>query len=475
MIRVVACLLAALVLGACAQPPPPAPTNVVLVLVDALRADHLGCYGYARPTSPHLDALAAESTLFRDAVTAAPWTLPAMATLWTSLYPSVHGAIRASHMKGFSLDPERFRPSSRLESSRLTLAEILRDAGFATAAFIDGAYATSPFGLTQGFDARYEGNLDGLRPNVEALLEWLDRQQPAKFFTYLHTLAVHSPYVGPRLWSGTTERQILEAKQLEEERRYEAMSFDPTYSGWMDGSQRALGAIGRPGRTVSDADRAHLVALYDQGIAYADFWIGRLIDGLAQRGLLEQTVFVVTADHGEELLDHGGLQHGTHFYDEAMRVPLFMRTPGSPPRVVTQQVGLIDVMPTLLELLGTDRVLDVQGRSLVPLIRGEALPERALFAEAPNFGGLRALRTERWKYITTPGTGTLFDLQSDPHETVNLCASNRSACAPFARQMAEWQNANRAMAARLGFGPGAPARVDEALRRKLRALGYEEP
>jgi arylsulfatase A-like enzyme len=143
--------------------------------------------------------------------------------------------------------------------------------------------------------------------------------------------------------------------------------------------------------------------------------------------------------------------------------------------VVTQQVGLIDVMPTLLQVLGIERPLDLQGRSLLPLIRGEALPDRPLFAEAPSFGGLRAMRTERWKYIVSPATAVLFDLQTDPRETVNVCASDPSACVPFAREMATWQDNNRAAAARLGSTPAVPAHIDEELRRKLRALGYEEP
>ena len=140
-----------------------------------------------------------------------------------------------------------------------------------------------------------------------------------------------------------------------------------------------------------------------------------------------------------------------------------------------QLVGLIDVMPTVLDALGIDEQLDVQGRSLLPLVRGEPLPERPLFAEAPSQGMPRAMRSERWKYIATPGQGTLYDLTADPHESVDLCADDPTPCAPFAAQMAAWASENRAMATRLGFVPGAPAEVDESLRRRLRALGYEDP
>lgn len=217
------------------------------------------------------------------------------------------------------------------------------------------------------------------------------------------------------------------------------------------------------------------MALYDQGIAYADFWIGKLVDGLVQRGLLEHAVVVVTADHGEELLDHGAVQHGAHLHDEVMRVPLIMKIPAARPRVVTQLVGLIDVMPTLLDVLRIGRDLPVQGRSLMPLVLGESLAPRPLFAEAPSWGAQRAMRTERWKYIVTPGTGMLFDLTADPGETVNLCVNDPGACVPFAREMARWEAENLAMAARLGLPPAPPARINEPLRRRLRALGYEEP
>lgn len=452
---------------------------MVFVLVDALRADHLGCYGYERPTSPSLDAVARVGTRFAKAITPAPWTLPAMATVWTSLYPSVHGATTRSNIQQWLQDREHFRPVSVLGDGHVTLAEVLQSEGFATAAFVDGSYPRRVFGFDQGFDTFIQEGWPGIRMKVEAALEWLDRTRPRRFFLYIHTVQVHSPYRAPqrrgfRLDSDNAhERRV--AKGLSEGReRYAGYNFDPDYRGDVDGSWRSLDLLRQSSRPP-EPDLRHLIALYDQGIAYTDYWLGRLVAGLQERGLQQKTALVVTADHGDEFFEHGGLEHGDTLYDELLSVPLIIRVPGVGEGVVVQeQVGLIDLMPTVLDLLAINYRGPMQGASLMPALRGQIIPPRTLFAEATMSGNVKASRTNDWKYLRRDGGSReeLYDLRRDPTESNNLCAEERSRCAPHAEEMRRWEEEMRSASLRLGLPDAGPAKLDARTRERLRALGY---
>lgn len=455
------------------------PSGAIVVVIDALRADHLGLYGYQRPTSPHLDALARDAMRFDRALTSAPWTLPAMGTLWTSLYPSVHGAVRRSNELAYALDRARFRPTGVLADTNVTLAEVLRERGFATAAFIDGCYPGRVFGFGQGFDLVVEDERYGVRLNSEALLEWLDATRPRRFFAYLHVIEVHSPYTPPgvpiEMRGRDDEATRRSLRVLEEERqRYAQWNFDPDYTGTIDGSEPTLAPL----RTVAPPprDAAHVAALYDRGIAYADHWIGHLIDELKRRGLYDQTVLLVTADHGEELFDHGRLDHSRTFYDEIMRIPLILHVPGRGIGTSSAvQVGLLDVMPTLLDLLGVPYAGTMQGQSLRPLLDGGTIPDRAFFGEADQGQRLVAMRTNRRKYIQDlqGRQREAYDLVDDPTERNNLCRGDPAACAPLAAAVAQWRREMATARTALQIGLAPTAVIDERTRQRLEALGYD--
>lgn len=457
---------------------------MIVVVIDTLRADHLGCYGYGRPTSPHLDALAADGTRFAAAISTAPWTLPALGSLWTSTYPSVHGAVRRSDEMRWIRDRQNFHPYSVLDSSRVTLAEVLQEDGFATAAFIDGCYSSPLFGMGQGFDRVVEDEAEGVRLNVEALLAWLDAT-PGRFFAYLHTLEVHAPYTPPAEPLSIRGRNDAAAQRMrdvlaEERRRYATIDFDPDYRGPVDGSLQSL-EYARPhfGAPIEASRRGleHLVALYDRGIAYDDYWIGALIAGLEARGLYDDTLLVVVADHGEEFLEHGNLEHGKTLFDEVVRIPLIVRLPGRGRGVVVpDQVGIIDVMPTVLDLLQVRHALPLQGISLAPAFTGGAVPaRRMLFEEADIAGELFALRTGALKYIQDRrgGRRQAYDLERDPGERANLCAGDAGSCDDFAAVLEDWEGAMHDEAAHRFAAAPATAAVDETTRERLRALGYE--
>jgi arylsulfatase A-like enzyme len=447
-------------------------------LVDTLRANHLGAYGYGRPTSPRIDAFAAEGTLFENAVTTAPWTLPAMGTIWTSLYPSVHGATTRSNESALLRDPKSFRPLAVLDPSRTTLAQILHANRIRTAGFVDGVYPGAIFGFARGFDLFVEDGPTGARMNVEAALAWLDSEKPEQFFVYIHLVDVHSPYmptgIPPELARGTDEESKRAVKILQEEqKRFGQFEFDPGYQGTVDGSHDSLTRLRAAAPDPPPRDVAHVVALYDRSIAYTDYWIGQLIDGLRERRLYDDTLVVVTADHGEEFFDHGALEHGVNQYDEVMKVPLIMRAPrvGHGLRV-KEQVGLLDFMPTVLDFFGLAAPSDLQGISLRPAFTGAALPERTLFSEADQSTRVKAMRTNAFKYIRNGKRSEVYDLAADAAEKQNLCDPSSANCADFAQQLHGWEEEMTRVAAAKPT-PGE-ASIDQAARERLRALGYTD-
>jgi arylsulfatase A-like enzyme len=460
--------------------PAPTPRNAIIVVIDALRADHLGCYGYPRPTSPHIDALAAGGTRFANGISTTPWTLPSMATMMTSLYPTVHGAMVPSNVLACVTRAPNCHPVNVLDDSRLTLAEVLQRNGFATAAFVPGrGYTSRVFGFGQGFET-FDDDRQETSAIVANFTEWLDQTSPRRFFAYLHLAEVHAPYMGPynryRADSPDPAERARAEAIAEEIRRYRGFNFDPDYRGPMDGSIEAIQHLG-PTRLkpIGDRDLEHLVALYDQGIAYVDYWIGRLVEELNRRGVLDNTIIFLAADHGDELHDHGGFDHGVTFYEEMMHIPFILRVPHvGTGRVVDEQVGLIDVMPSLLDLLGVHDAADMQGRSIRSLLSGGSLPDRTLFGEAAMINGLTASRTNRWKFIRpSVAPPELYDLTTDPHERVNLCAQDRTPCHPFEEQIVAWETEMKAAKTQRALATPKAAVIDEQTHERLHQLGYE--
>ncbi len=464
------------------------PRGLVLVVVDTLRADHLGAYGYGRPTSPNIDALAEDAVLFRDAVSPAPWTLPSLATLMTSLYPSVHGAHSPSDLQNLAwlFNPGNFQAFSSLHESRTTLAEVLRDAGFATFGAVQGSYPTSVFGMGQGFDIYRQNLTPGVRFDVEDALAWLDDEQPDRFFVYLHVMEVHAPYMAPAIKPGS-ERKLDPGRMAyyeeaigEESRRFLETDFDPDYRGTVNGSRADLRARAHAPDELSPADREHLVALYDRGIVYADHWIGVLLDGLRERGLLDDVVFVLTADHGEEFVEHGRLEHSFSFYEEMLHVPLIVRVPGEGRGVVVEETaGLVDVMPTVVGVLGVPGSEGMQGRDLRSAWQAPGREKRApdYLGEASLHRRDRALRGPGFKYIRRDdGAGAvreeLYDLAVDPGEKRNRCRQAPQACLAHRRRLAAVLAAQRERAS--AMAAPEPAEIDDDTRESLRALGYIE-
>jgi choline-sulfatase len=421
-----------------AVPPASAPTRIVLVSIDTLRADHLGCYGYGRATSPVLDALARQGVLFEDVTTPSPWTLPAHASLLTGLYPSRHGL--KSH--------EVYLPSSVA-----TLASILSRHGFATAAAVNSHNLSARFGLDRGFQEflYVEEIADQREPSrriTDQAVAWLERYAGRKLFLFVHYYDVHSDY----------------RSQAEYERQ-----FVRPYAGRADGSTAQL-MDHREGKVaLGAADAPHLVDLYDAGIRQMDGELSRLFAAL---GTAQPTLLVVTSDHGEEFFEHGGVLHGRTQFQEVVRVPLLVRGPGLPAgRRVADPASLLDVMPTILAVAGAPAPASLDGVDLSPAWRGgPSAGDRHLFGEADHNNAepdiTRAVRhgTRKLHFNRLTKELALYDLARDPGEKVDLAREQREVVADLRARLDRFLRVQPEATTPVNLTP-------EELER-LRSLGY---
>ena len=412
--------------------------NLLLIAVDTLRADHLGAHGYERPTSPHIDRFFGEAIVFDDAHSTSSWTFPAFASLMTSTHSSTNRC---------------WQFESQLDPSFTTLAEVLRDAGYHTAAITSHTFLGTSYGLGQGFED-YD----------ESLIRAFSRSH----------FAISSPRVTKRALA------FLNRQANMKERRPWFLwvhYFDPhhVYNE-------------HPGVTEEFGREA--VDLYDGEIAFTDAHIGRLLDRLSNTALIDDTVVVILADHGEEFGDHGRTYHGQTLFREVERVPLAIRVPGLTPRRVTDTVSLVDFMPTVLDLLQIEAPkTPMAGRSLLGLMRGETMASSGALLESRLRLGrgrkLEAYVTSRWKLIIEMPRRAmqkpnderpaetkvmLFDRVLDPGETRDVAAQHGDVVAKLMRRLDGSLASARNDAS---FFVAAPAQdLSEETIDALRALGY---
>jgi len=417
--------------------------NLILYMVDTLRADHLGAYGYRRPVSPRLDAFAADATLFETTVAQAPWTRPSVASVLTGLTPRVHGINR---------------PHDGLAADAVTLAEVLAAAGYRTAALVANPNIAPRFHLGQGFES-YE-LLPGFDNGAPLVTEWAedwidDERDPQRpFFLYLHTVEPHAPYTP-------------------EEPYRSRFAPDVPRDGF--GTQAHIRAVKEAG-PIDPAVAAGLMDLYDAEIAANDAAFGDLLDGLAARGLMDDTVVVFIADHGEEFLEHGQLEHAKAFYRESIEVPWVVRFPDlGHGRRIAAPAQQVDVMPTLLGYLGLPVPPAVEGLDLMAWVAGEEpSPEEAQreihsYLDRSGFTGA-SVRVGDWRWIEMVHplpTRELFDLRADPAEHRDVGDEHPVR--------AGWMDSRiRAYRHHTESGQLTPSveRLDKELRQRLRALGY---
>jgi arylsulfatase A-like enzyme len=440
--RLLAALAGAVLLASCRPAPRP---DVVFVLVDTLRADHLGCYGYPKPTSPHLDDLATDSVLFENAISSATWTKPAIASLFTALYPSEHGIVRQLD----DSDPDLV--DQVLPASLPTLAERFRAGGYATVAVVHQPNISHATGFDRGFE-----DFDHLRKVddfqlVQTLLAKLDLLPAGKpVFAYLHLLDAHWPY---------TER--LPDLPLD--------AFGPIDPKDRVHAERAAVRYSRRHRW-RHLDLPTVEAWYDHGVAWDDRAVGELVAGLERRRRWAGTLFVVASDHGEGFLEHRRLEHGFEPYRELTHIPLLMHLPagsGIPSGRRRSIVSLTEVGPTLLELAGLPRWEGVTGKSFADLVRGDENDARSALIEMERASAVRTLAAKL--IYRRSGRLEYYDLATDPNELHNL---THKTCEGPCRQAF-----NLLRKIESGLQPprkaeGSAVRLDPEDLEELKSLGY---
>lgn len=394
--------------------------NVVLISLDTVRADHLGTYGYFRDTSPNIDALSEKSVLFENAFSQSSHTMPSHMSLFTSLYPSSH-----KMMYKDVLDP-------KVE----TLAQVLRADGYATVwvAPLNDYNLDLNRGFGRGFDHFISPNQNQTQYWQNGL-EWIEDNKNRKFFMFFHTYKAHDPYTPSletvlRFTNKTDEKIISSGTELldiayskiisnasivfkdsfirENEYIFTNKSLLrellPSLCGNYSNLHRTCFDVYK--RTFwenvdvySDSDMDYVELLYDSRIRELDADVGRLFSVLEKQGLMNKTLLIITSDHGEEFMEHGHIDHGDTLYDEVIHVPLILWIPGSGRKQISSLVQTIDIMPTILELVGVDIPEQVQGKSLISLIEGSVVPlNHYVYPEAYVY--LSAVRSGDWKYIT---------------------------------------------------------------------------
>lgn len=414
---------------------PPPKINVVLISIDTLRPDHLGCYGYEVPTSPSLDQFCKESVIFDQAVAQAPSTLHSHASIFSSLLPHHHGA--------------SWGGKTRLPEEAVTITEILQSAGYATAGFAGGGQMDGVFGLGQGFDVYEQPGQEHFLGTVRRGIDWLDETPARPFFLFLHSYEVHHPY--------TPSPEHLDLVGGE-------------YAGRLPGeiSIDFLRQVNSEETVIEPQDLAHIISTYDAEIRSVDDGFSYLLAALKERDLYDETLIVFTSDHGEEFGEHGIVGWHSHtLYDELLMVPLIVRLPGAAHAgvVVEGQVRSLDIAPTIAASVGLPVPDDFDGIDLTGMVaRGE---QQSLVAigrmDRPRGVERTAIRTPRWKMLLP--RRYLYDLSKDPAEQWDAAMSQRDKVQELERSLDEIL-ARREQLQTEQVVP-SDATLDE-----LRALGY---
>jgi arylsulfatase A-like enzyme len=452
--------------GASTEPP-----NVVVIVMDTARGDRLSCYGYARETSPRLEEIARSATTYANAHSTSSWTAPGHASLFTGLFPAAHGATQEDW---------------HLDEGLTTLAEALSAHGYRTVGIVENPMLSRDLGYAQGFAEYHEVWLPRTRPGPRSLaldrfVETVGGEAPGRpFFIFVNLIEPHSPY--------DSSRQFRDRFVTDESITLDANEWRDYY-------------VGR--RTFTGAELTHLNELYDAELLFTDYVVGKMADALDDAGLLDRTVFIVTSDHGENIGDHGHMDHVFSLYETTTRIPLLVRYPArfAPGSTAESPVQLTDVFPTVLDLAGIDpAAYPSQGRTLL----GELPRDREVFCEyyypRQAINGYRSLTDRRSprlepyrrriKSLTSggmklirgsDGRDELYDLRRDPGELTNIVDSPEQAAtvraleARISELVKRWSAGRAAGEHEAGETQGTPdAKLDEATREALRSLGYLE-
>ncbi len=459
----------------CSVDPPP---NIIFITVDALRADHLSGFGYERKTSPYLDELARKGVVFKNNFSHSSKTAPSMASTFAGLYPDTIGMIDNG---------------KKLPGDVLTMAGILKKHGYRTQGIQTNPYLEDKYGFDRGFDG-YEYLYPGSQIEVQrkrlyradkvnaAALEWMEKADPDKpFFLYLHYMTTHCPYLPPSPYD---------------------IKFDP-------GFDRTLPDFTLVWRFIYGRERVqipeeyeriyrerytekelldHMVALYDGEVLYFDHELKKLVDTLRSRGHLENTLIIISSDHGEEFKEHGGLTHGKTVFQEVVYVPLILYFPGRLPegKQVRQMTRNLDILPTVVDIAGINPPPHLEGQSLSPLWEDKGqIPADTSFAHI-RFQGYgtagmgydeiehASATTPEWRYIRDikEKRDMLFNRDEDPGDMNDVAEKNPDIVKSLARELQHYFNRSSVLKSRLNISEAESPAMSQTEKKKLEALGY---
>ncbi len=455
--------------------------NIILIVIDAARADHFSCYGYRRKTTPYIDQIAGEGVLYKNAISPAGWTLPAHASIFTGAYPSRHGA----HSESLFLPDEL-----------PTLSEVLDRHGYTTCAICRNEWVTDATGLSRGFKEFYNLRYSKLKTAVKrlpeliklkcldtggyltnkAVINWIKRYDfKSPFFLFIHAPGPHFPYLIPAPYNSMFLPEGISYRQAKKVNQ--------------DSKKFYAGVV-----RMDENDFRISKSLYDGALAYQDSLIWEIYEFLKKNNILDNTVFIITSDHGESLGDHNHLGHYYILYETLIKVPLIVRYPGifKPGSVVEQQVQTLDIFPTILKILDIDDrdLKDIQGYPLPPLNDGER-DKIHTFTFAERFKDLiglkesfpdidlshlkkfeddrkTAIRSDRYKLIYSQNyKSELYDLVNDPDENDNIIEKKTEIAENLQREIEKWRRSFKQ--AKIS---GMQIRFDEDVKKRLKALGY---
>ncbi len=373
--------------------------NIVIISIDTLRADHVGIYGYNRNTTPYIDTLASESVVFKKAFSQAPSTVASHMTLFTSLYPPIHNVC---------FYPDLLNCTQSLSSSHFLLAELLSFYNYSTGGFIDEGLMSSIPGFSRGFDTwiEYQSYFNQTAHLLESL-DWIKNNSNEKFFLFFHTYVVHDPYAPPsnfKKWSDNNSDIYSSFIELEKDMAIFNLTDRELF--WKNVSREDLN------------DRNQVIALYDEEILYADKIVESIVLQLKELGIYNNTIIIITSDHGEEFWEHNGILHWKLF-NEILHVPLIIKIPNIQHKIINSYVRLIDVVPTIVELLDLYTLPQFQGESLTPLFI-KNMSDRVVASYGVHLYKKSFIK-DNWKLIFLSNNSfQLYDLENNFYEQTNL-------------------------------------------------------
>ena len=414
--------------------------NVILIVVDTLRADHLSCYGYSRKTSPNIDNLSLDSVLFKNAISPAPWTAPSIGSLLTSQYPSV---------LGFKDD------AVKINDKFLTLAEIFKENYYKTKGIISHEYVSHKVGFNQGFDSYDEDNSRGeydiSSPSItEKAISFIkEHHKNHKFFLFLHYFDPHCNF-----------------------NMHPNYNYYPNYSGTLTSGQTQVELLEKAPSMSAD-DIKYIKALYDSEISFTDEYIGKFLNKLKELGLYNNTLIIFTADHGEEFLERGDywIGHCKTLYQELIHVPLIIKLPGkNKKKIIDKYIGLIDLMPTIIDYAGLRIPNEYEGE-IVNINDEKELKSKIIISETKKKANLQSVIWRPWKFIYDPNGNLeqLFNLKKDPNESKNVALKDERILKEMETILQNWNdyvklNKSEAKAQIPNF--------TEEQKKRLKSLGY---